>query len=69
MTDVIRITLNGESKSVAARTVAELLGEVDAPEFGVAVAKNGTVVRKTDHASAPLNDGDSIEIIRAVQGG
>jgi thiamine biosynthesis protein ThiS len=69
MTGTIQIKLNGETKTVTARTVAELLGETGAPEVGVAVAKNGAVVRKAEHTSTPVNDGDTIEIIRAVQGG
>jgi sulfur carrier protein len=69
MTKAIQITLNGEAREVAARTVAELLAETGAPQIGVAVAKNGAVVRRAEHTSTPVNDGDVIEIIRAVQGG
>lgn len=64
-----QIKLNGEEKEVAAQSVAELLKETEAPEIGVAVAKNGAVVRRAEHASTPIADGDDIEIIRAVQGG
>ena len=65
----MRIKLNGEEKEVAARTVAELLRETEAPEIGVAVARNGAVVRRAEQQSTPIVEGDDIEIIRAVQGG
>lgn len=65
----MRLTLNGEEKQVAARTVSELLQELQAPVTGVAVALNGCVVRREAQASTPLHEGDTVEVIRAVQGG
>ena len=50
-------------------TVADLLRERDATGVGVAVERNGAVVRKQDHASTRLEAGDSIEIVRLVGGG
>ena len=63
------IQLNGEKHETTARTVAELLVELNAPQTGVAVALNGAVVRRAEHQNTPLEDGDAVEIIRAVQGG
>jgi sulfur carrier protein len=65
----MRIKLNGEYSETQARTVAELLRELQAPAVGIAVALNGQVVRKTEHGTATLNENDEIELIRAVQGG
>jgi sulfur carrier protein len=65
----VHIKINGENKETAAKTIAELLRELDAPEIGIAVACNGKVVRRAEHGSTPITDGDEIEIIRAVQGG
>lgn len=65
----MQIKLNGEEKTVSAQTIAELLRALDAPESGVAVARNGKVVRRAEHGSTPIVAGDEIEIIRAVQGG
>jgi sulfur carrier protein len=65
----MRIKLNGEEKEIAAQTIAELLRESNAPAIGVAVAQNGKVVRRAEHGSTPIAEGDEIEIIRAVQGG
>jgi sulfur carrier protein len=65
----IGITLNGQDETTLAANVAELLRERGAPEKGVAVAVNGSVVRRADHAQTPVREGDKIEVIRAVQGG
>ena len=43
------------------------VGSPKAP--GVAAALNGAVVPKTEWNSAKLADGDTIDIIHAVQGG
>ena len=63
------IKLNGENKETQSRTIAELLAELQSPQTGVAVALNGAVVRRIEHQNASLQDGDQVEIIRAVQGG
>ena len=36
---------------------------------GVAAAVNGEVVRRSSWAQTPLQDGDLVEVITAVQGG
>lgn len=63
------ITLNGLQIETGARTIEELLRQSGAPERGVAVARNESVVRPADWAQVEIEDGDKIEIIRAVQGG
>jgi sulfur carrier protein len=74
MTDVIdgkQLTVNGVAEPLSAATVAALLAEREiAPDGrGVAVALNGAVVRRADWATTALNAGDTIEIVRAMQGG
>jgi sulfur carrier protein len=65
-----RITLNGEPREVPAdlpvRAVVALL--TPAPE-GVAVAVNGWVVARGRWDSDRVQDGDAVEVVRAVQGG
>ncbi|HVF09254.1 MAG TPA: sulfur carrier protein ThiS [Abditibacteriaceae bacterium] len=63
------ILLNGEKIETEVRTVAELLREVGAAAHGIAVAVNGNVIRREEHATTAVVDGAEIEIIRAVQGG
>jgi sulfur carrier protein len=36
---------------------------------GIAIAVNGEVVPRADWATHPLSDGDSVELLVAVQGG
>jgi sulfur carrier protein len=65
------IRVNGETEPLAARTVAELVAaRSDAPAGrGLAVALNGRLVRRADWAATPLQPGDAVEIVRAMQGG
>ena len=65
------IQVNGEAEPLAARTVAELIAaRSDAPAGrGLAVALNGRLVRRADWAATPLQPGDAVEIVRAMQGG
>lgn len=65
----MRLKVNGEEKELHASTIALLLQELSLPSIGIAVARNGKVVRRDEHAATPLEEGDEIEIIRAVQGG
>lgn len=66
----LRIVLNGEPRDLAGPlTVAELLRSLQVPTVGVAVERNRTVVRRVDHDSCVLQDGDTIEIVQFVGGG
>ena len=66
----MRIRLNGKPHDVAAPlSVAELLRELDLAETAMAVAVNRTVVRKADRQMTRLQEGDEVEVIRAVAGG
>jgi len=66
----VRASVNGEECELPdGLTVAQLLQYVRAPERGIAVAKNDRVVRRAAFAEEPINEGDRIEIIRAVAGG
>ena len=66
----IRITVNGEDRQLASKTVlAAFLKAQDVPAQFVAVAVNNEVVRRADHARVILEDGDVVEIVRMVGGG
>jgi sulfur carrier protein len=66
----VKASINGEPHELPeGLTVAELLERVQAPERGIAVAKNDRVVRRSAFAAERIKDGDRIEIIRAVAGG
>jgi sulfur carrier protein len=70
MSDAV-IRINGESEPFAATTIEALLAEkaVDTGQRGVAVALNGAVVPRAAWRDTPLKPGDSVEIVRARQGG
>jgi sulfur carrier protein len=65
------IRVNGESEPLAAATVEALLAEkaVDTGQRGIAVALNGAVVPRSAWGDTPIKPGDSVEIVRARQGG
>jgi len=65
----MKIKLNGQESSTQSRTIEELLRETEAPEKGIAVARNGAVVRRIEYSTTAIEENDDIEIIRAVQGG
>ena len=50
-------------------TVAQLLRRIDAPDRGIAVARNDRVVRRSTFEHERVQPGDRIEIIKAVAGG
>jgi sulfur carrier protein len=68
----MKLRVNGKSKEVEAdATLATLLNSlgVEKETRGVAVALNDTVVKKSDWPDTVLRDGDTVEVIRAIQGG
>ena len=66
----MKATINGESHDLPdGLTMEGLLAHLEAPERGIAVAKNDRVVRRASFAREVVREGDRIEIIRAVAGG
>jgi len=65
------IRVNGESEPLAAATLEALLAEktADSGQRGIAVALNGAVVPRAAWRGTVLRPGDSVEIVRARQGG
>ena len=68
------LTVNGEPRESASANLADLWRSetehlhLDSPK-GYAIALNGALIRKDKWQTTTLNDGDRIEIVRAVQGG
>ena len=65
------IRVNGENEPLAVATLAALLKEkaVDTGQRGIAVAINGAIVPRAAWPQTRLSPGDSVEIVRARQGG
>jgi sulfur carrier protein len=67
---MMKATINGEIRELPdGMTMERLLAHIEAPERGIAVAKNDRVVRRAAFAQEIVEDGDRVEIIRAVAGG
>ena len=67
--DALTLSVNGEPRRVAARTVAALLAELGHAGGHVAVAVNEDVVRRSAWGEAALRDGDRVEVVTPRQGG
>jgi sulfur carrier protein len=66
----VKATVNGAERTLAGgTTIALLLDELGVPRDGVAVAVNGRVVPRSQHAVLALADGDRVEVVHAVAGG
>ena len=67
----LEIQVNGQDVSATAATIAELLAEqaIEMGQRGIAVALNGSVVPRSAWGETALSSGDSVEIVRAMQGG
>ena len=65
----MRVTINGEPREIAARSVDALLGELDYEGTHFAIALNYDVLPRSRWAETELRAGDEIEIITPRQGG
>lgn len=66
----MELICNGRPRDVPdGTTVAALLAEVTSQDRGIAVAVDGTVVRRADWATTTLHPGARVEIVGASQGG
>lgn len=50
-------------------TVADLAAWLELPGFGSAIELNGQVVRRAEHPSTSLKEGDRLEVVKLVGGG
>ncbi|MEM1269816.1 MAG: sulfur carrier protein ThiS [Bacteroidota bacterium] len=68
----LSLTVNGHvhvlSPGVTVPDVLRHIG-LDPEQTGIAVAVNDTVVRRRAWPDSELNDGDTVEVITATQGG
>ena len=66
----ISIVLNGEDKELEKEmTVRELLDHLAVRSPAVAVEVNRKIIRKKDHESVTIVQGDRVEIVTFVGGG
>ena len=65
----MRVTVNGEPREIASRSVEALLSELEYEGTHFAIAVNYDVLPKSRWAETALKAGDEIEIITPRQGG
>lgn len=65
----ISVTVNGARESSHASTLSELVEEFGFTGERVATALNGTFVPQSNRAATVIEDGDTIEVLSARQGG
>lgn len=69
MPAALNLTVNGESRTSTATTVAELVRELGFVPEKVAVERNGAIAPRSQLAQVALADGDVLEIVHFVGGG
>jgi len=67
---MIGVRINGQEREVSdAMTLRDYVDTLDVDIRRIAVAHNGTVVRREELSSVTMAEGDKVEIVRAVGGG
>lgn len=67
---MIAVTVNGKQREIEAEVdLAAFLQALEIDARTVAVARNGEVVPRDQHADVTVREGDSVEIVRMVGGG
>ena len=67
---MITVNVNGEQRKLEGpTTLPAFLKNLGARGAFMAVAYNGQVLRKEEHAAVTLKDGDTLELVRPVGGG
>lgn len=65
----MHLTINGQSREMAAGTLADLLVELQLDVSHVAVELNQAIVARDQFATTSLKDDDRLEVIQFVGGG
>ena len=70
MSGELRITVNGESRTVpAGGSIADLLESLGVASPRIAVERNRDIVPKAEYAATALAEGDVFEVVELVGGG
>jgi len=65
----MRLIVNGKEKNIEAKTVQDLLDELDLNEKVMAIAVNLDVIKKEEWISFKLKQNDKVELLQFVGGG
>jgi sulfur carrier protein len=69
----MEIVLNGQPRTVdlapQTATLEALIAALEMKQDRIAVERNGEIVRRTEWATTPIQNGDKFEIVHFVGGG
>ncbi len=65
----MNLIVNGETQTLEAVTLADLLVALEYEGDWLATAVNGDLVHRQDRADTHLEEGDRIEVLSPMQGG
>ena len=67
---MITLTINGKQKDLEGpQSLMDYLEALGIAQRAIAIAYNGDIIRKNEIDGVTLEDGDKLEIVRAVGGG
>ena len=67
---MITLTINGKQKDLdGPQNLVDYLEALGITQRAIAIAYNGDIIRKNEMHGVTLEDGDKLEIVRAVGGG
>ncbi len=67
---MIHVTINGKELELGTPTsLPDYVASLKVDTKMIAIAYNGDVVRRTEWETVTLEDGDTVEVVRAVGGG
>ena len=69
MSDTVSLTVNGETRTIAANTVADVVRELGLDPAKVAVEHNGAIAPRSELGDTDVAQGDTLEIVHFVGGG
>ena len=69
MSDTVSLTVNGETRTIAAKTVADVVRELGLDPAKVAVEHNGVISPRSELGDTDVAQGDTLEIVHFVGGG
>ena len=69
MSDTVSLTVNGETRTIAAKTVADVVRELGLDPAKVAVEHNGVIAPRSELGDTDVAQGDTLEIVHFVGGG
>ena len=65
----MKLVVNNQEKEFLSSKIEELVEEINISNKFIAVAVNGTVIRRTKWQDVTLKEGDKIDIMSPVGGG